>query len=86
MGETAEERARRLVRMITINSTYGNIGGGSELWYDEFPSMDFDYTSLYPEINPCAEITIASSQRCTLGDNPLVKFTKFKFNFNGKSK
>ena len=40
MGETAEERARRLARMITINSTYGNIGGGSELWYDEFPSMD----------------------------------------------
>lgn len=84
MGETAEERARRLARMITINSTYGNIGGG-ESWYrvSDF-IMDFDNTSLYPEINPCGEITIASSQRCTLGYNPLVKFTKFKFNFNGK--
>ena len=71
MGETAEERARRL-RQI----------GGGESWYrvSNF-IIDFDHTSLYPEINPCGEITIASSQRCTLGDNPLVKFTKFKFNF-----
>ena len=76
MGETAEERARRL-RQI----------GGGESWYRVSNHiMDFDYTSLYPEINPCAEITIALSQRFTLGDNPLVKFTKFKFNFNGKSK
>ena len=80
MNETAEERARRLRQIV---------GGGEswESWYRVSNLiMDFDYTSLYPEINPCAEITIALSRRCTLGDNPLVKFTKFKFNFNGKSK
>ena len=75
MGETAEERARRLRQIV---------GGGEswESWYRVSNLiMDFDHTSLYPEINPCGEITIASSQRCTLGYNPLVKFTKFKFNF-----
>lgn len=71
MGETAEERARRL----------SQIGGGESMYRVSNFIMDFDYASLYPAINPCAEITIASSQRCTLGDNPLVKFTKFKFNF-----
>ena len=78
MNETAEERDRRLRQIV---------GGGEswESWYRVSNLiMDFDYTSLYPEINPCGEITIASSQRCTLGYNPLVKFTKFKFNFNGK--
>lgn len=36
----------------------------------------------YSELtNPCAEIVLTSSQRCALGDKPLVKFTKFKFNF-----
>ena len=75
MNETAEERDRRLRQIV---------GGGEswESWYRVSNLiMDLDYASLYPEINPCAEITIASSQRCTLGDNPLVKFTKFKFNF-----
>ncbi len=78
MNETAEERDRRLRQIV---------GGGEswESWYRVSNLiMDLDYTSLYPEINPCGEITIASSQRCTLGYNPLVKFTKFKFNFNGK--
>ena len=78
MNETAEERDRRLRQIV---------GGGEswESWYRVSNLiMDLDYASLYPEINPCAEITIASSQRCTLGYNPLVKFTKFKFNFNGK--
>ncbi|MCH9717950.1 MAG: hypothetical protein K0U52_12850 [Gammaproteobacteria bacterium] len=78
MNETAEERDRRLRQIV---------GGGEswESWYRVSNLiMDLDYASLYPEINPCGEITIASSQRCTLGYNPLVKFTKFKFNFNGK--
>ena len=83
MGETAEERARRLARMVTINSTYGNIGGG-ESWYrvSDF-IMDFDNTSLSPEINACGEITIAKVHALVKRkyDNPLVKFTKFKFNF-----
>ena len=69
MGETAEERARRLIQI-----------GGGESWYRVSNLiMDFDYTSLYPEINPCAEIRIVSQG--TLGDNPLIKYTKFKFNF-----
>lgn len=74
MGETAEERARRL----------SQIGGGESMYRVSNFIMDFDYASLYPAINPCAEIMITSSQQCTLGDNPLVKFTKYKFNFNGK--
>lgn len=80
MGETAEERARRLARMV-INSTYGNIGGGSEFWYDADRIVAVHRQISEEMTNPCAEITIASSQRCTLGYNPLVKFTKFKFNF-----
>ena len=78
MHETDEERERRLRQIV---------GGGEswESWYRVSNLiMDFDYASLYPEINPCAEITIASSQQRTLGDNPLIKFTKYKFNFNGK--
>ena len=66
MHETEAERERRLRQL----------GGGSELWFDS------DYMSLYPELtNPCVEIIITSSQRCTLGTNPLVKFNKFNFKF-----
>ena len=71
MNETAAERERRLRQ----------IGGGSELWNDSDYILS-QWIIQYPELtNPCAEITIASSQRCVLGDNPLIKFTKFKFNF-----
>ena len=68
MHETAAER-ERLLRQIR---------GGSEIWFDS------DYIlSLYSELtNPCVEITIDySNQLCTLGTNPLVKFTKFNFKF-----
>ena len=74
MHETAAERERRLRQ----------IGGGSEIWNDSgwlMPRLIFQYPEL---TNPCAEIMITSSQRCTLGVNPLIKYTKYKFNFNGK--
>lgn len=67
MGETAEERQRRLARwarQITINSGYGNLG-------------DLVINNLWT--NPCAEIMLTPSQ---LRTNPLVKFTKFKFKFS----
>tara|TARA_R110002020_G_scaffold73616_3_gene188835 strand:+ start:685 stop:900 length:216 start_codon:yes stop_codon:yes gene_type:complete len=71
MHETAAERERRLRQL----------GGGESLWLD----MDRIFT-VYRQIsdemtNPCAEIMIVTPHRCTLGDNPLIKFTKFKFNF-----
>ena len=66
MGETAEERQRRLARQITINSGYGILGLG-----------DLVINNLW--VNPCAEIMLTPSQ---LGTNPLVKFTKFKFKFS----
>ena len=53
MNETAEERDRRLRQIV---------GGGEswESWYRVSNLiMDLDYASLYPEINPCSEITIA---------------------------
>jgi len=71
MGETAEERRRRLARQITINSCYGNLGG-AEWWGG---------SELVINQNPCVEIVLTSSQRCTLGINPLVKFNKFNFKF-----
>lgn len=78
MHETDEERERRLRQ----------IGGGSEIWNDSgwlMPRLIFQYPEL---TNPCfelgAEIMMTSSQQRTLGDNPLIKFTKYKFNFNGK--
>ena len=74
MHETAEEGERRLRQ----------IGGGSEIWNDSgwsLPRLIFQYPEL---TNPCAEITITSSG--TLGDNPLIKYNEYKFNFNGKSK
>ena len=69
MGETAEERQRRLARQITINSGYGNLG-------------DLDLVINNWCCNPCTEIMLTSSGLCTLGTNPLVKFTKFKFKFS----
>ena len=66
MGETAAERERRLRRL-------GLWYRGSRVYYPtEGPIFD---------TNPCSEIMIDTPQRCTLGTNPLVKFTKFKFNF-----
>ena len=72
MEETAEERQRRLVRKITINSWYGNLGdlAINDWWF-----------------NPCAEVMLTPSHLCMLkqsqlGTNPLVKFTKFKFKFS----
>lgn len=74
MHETAAERERRLRQL----------GGGERWhhtsWYDMNMSMwDFD------ETNPCREMDIVISlpqvHRCVLGNNPLVKFTKYKFNF-----
>jgi hypothetical protein len=53
MGETAEERARRLARQITINSCYGNLGGaewwgGSELVINQSPCVEiYDHTTIY---------------------------------------
>lgn len=74
MHETAAERERRLRQ----------IGGGSEIWHDSDYLMP-QWIIQYPEItNPCAEIMITSSQRCALQFNPLIKYTKYKFNFNGK--
>ncbi len=68
MGETAEERARRLALRHGEPSVtwYGNLGGaewcgGSELFINH---------------TPCVEIVFKASQRCTL-----VKFTKFNFKF-----
>ena len=66
MGETAEERQRRLARQITINSGYGILGLG-----------DLVINNLW--VNPCAEIMLTPSH---LGTNQLVKFTKFKFKFS----
>jgi hypothetical protein len=60
MGETAEERRLRQLRLIV-----------SPQWIRQYSELT----------NPCAEIVLTSSQRCALGDKPLVKFTKFKFNF-----
>ena len=77
MQETAAERERRLRQ----------IGGGSEIWNDSGYLMSQwyqPYHNQYPEItNPCRDIVIDLPQiyRCTIGDNPLIKFTKFKFNF-----
>ena len=51
-----------------------------DLWF----ATSYVFESMLPdfvETNPCEEIMITSSQRCTLGSNPLIKFTKFKFNF-----
>ena len=88
MHETAAERERRLRQ----------IGGGSEIWNDSgyLISNKMHETTEERQLgikqwfetnyvtNPCAEIMITSSQRCTLGVNPLIKYTKYKFNFNGK--
>ena len=78
MHETAEER-ERLLRQL---------GGGSEIWNDSgwlMPQWIIQYPDRYPELtNPCAEIRIDFSVIRPKGDNPLIKFTKFKFNFNGK--
>ncbi|GAG61230.1 unnamed protein product [marine sediment metagenome] len=81
--ETAEERERRLRQLgESIHEAMYRV------WV--MGRMDFDFTSLYPtipyvnlevDINPCAEIMITSSQRCTLGDNPLIKYNEYKFNF-----
>jgi hypothetical protein len=71
MHETAAERERRLARQITINSWYGNLGG-AEWWGG---------SELVINQSPCVEIVLTSSQRCTLGVDPLIKFTKYKFNF-----
>ena len=75
MGETAEERERRLARLarqITINSGYGSLG-------------DLVINNL--QYNPCAEIMLTPShlsmlKQSQLRANPLVKFTKFKFKFS----
>jgi len=72
MGETAEERERRLARQVTINSWYGNLG-------------DLVINNLWT--NPCAEIMLTPShlsmlKQSQLRANPLVKFTKFKFKFS----
>ena len=74
MHETAAERERRLRQ----------IGGGSEIWNNSGYLMS-QWLIQYPEMtNSCAEIMIGTPQRCTLGVNPLIKYTKYKFNFNGK--
>ncbi len=70
MHETAAERERRLRQL----------GGGSDLWF----ATSYVFESMLPdfvETNPCEEIMITSSQRCILGTNPLIKFTKYKFKF-----
>ena len=71
MGETAEERRRRLARQITINSYYGNLGG-AEWWGG---------SELVINQNPCVEIPISYGNELTLGVDPLVKFTKYIFKF-----
>lgn len=76
MGETAEERARRLSQM----------GGGEAFWrIVQGDNGEQILVDICREMtNSCAEIMIGTPQRCTLGDNPLIKYTKYKFNFNGK--
>ena len=67
MGETAEERQRRLARwarQITINSGYGN------LWAN--PCAEIMLTPSH----------LAMLKQAHLRTNPLVKFTKFKFKFS----
>jgi len=71
MGETAEERQRRLATNMTINSWCGNLGGD-----------DWEVVRNWLLTNPCEEILMTSSQRLALGTNPLVKFNKFKFKFS----
>ena len=66
MHETAAERERRLRQLR----------GGESYWYDMNRIM-----VVYGQTNPCAEIVMTSSGRCTLGIKPLVKFTKFNFKF-----
>ena len=51
------------------------LGGGEFYWYDADRIM-----AVYGP-NPCEEIVLSPSSRCALGIKPLVKFTKFKFNF-----
>ena len=71
MHETAEERQLGIKQWFDTNYLMSQ-------WIIQYPDQ-------YPEItNPCAEIMITSSQRCTLQFNPLIKYTKYKFNFNGK--
>lgn len=71
MHETAAERERRLRQL----------GGGEYYWYDMGRIMTV-YGQISEEMtNPCAEIMMTSSGLCTLGTNPLVKFTKYKFKF-----
>jgi len=71
MHETAAERERRLRQL----------GGGEYYWYDMDRIMTV-YGQISEEMtNPCAEIMMTSSGLCTLGTNPLVKFTKYKFKF-----
>ena len=71
MHETAAER-ERLLRQIR---------GGSELWFDSDYILS-QWIIQYPGLsNPCTEIVMSPSGLCTLGTNPLVKFTKFNFKF-----
>ena len=73
MHETAAERERRLRQQ----SIY--IGGGEPLWYDTSYIM-----SMWSDLgvtNPCVEIPISYGNELTLGVDPLIKFTKYKFNF-----
>jgi hypothetical protein len=73
MHETEAERRLR------------QLGGGEFYWYDMDRIM-----SVYGQIsdetfsaNPCVEISFEFTPPtlCTLGTNPLVKFTKFNFKF-----
>ncbi len=71
MHETEAERRLR------------QLGGGEFYWYDMDRIMSV-YGQISEEMtNPCVEISFEFTPPtlCTLGGNPLVKFTKFKFKF-----
>ena len=72
MHETAAERERRLRQQL---------GGGESLWFDMDGILTVYGQLSYEMTNPCAEIMIATPQQCTLGVDPLVKFTKYIFKF-----
>lgn len=66
MGETAEERQRRLARWVRLNSGYGIYN-----WWTN-PCEEIMLTPSH----------LSMIEQHQLRTNPLVKFTKFKFKFS----
>lgn len=79
MRETAEERRRRLALR------YGepNRKNGIIKWYWDDVYLHMDRRNWNPLVLRATgqQIVLTSSQRCTLGDNPLIKYNEYKFNF-----